>query len=152
METLIDYFRRLEGYEWWRVGIELFLIGLLVYWAVDFLEGTRGERLFRGVIFILIGVLILNLVIERFGFERLQYLYKGFLIFIFIIAVAGFQPEIRRVLMRIGQPDFFKSSRDRLRTLSTRLLPPLKTFLSQKQAPLSLSKKMSGWPNLLKLV
>ncbi len=110
METLIDYFRRLEGYEWWRVGIELFLIGLLVYWAVDFLEGTRGERLFRGVIFILIGVLILNLVIERFGFERLQYLYKGFLIFIFIIAVAGFQPEIRRVLMRIGQPDFFKSS------------------------------------------
>ncbi|UCF43497.1 MAG: diadenylate cyclase CdaA [Planctomycetota bacterium] len=104
METLIDYFGRLAIYNWWVVVIELFLIGLVVYWAVDFLEGTRGERLFRGVIFILIaGVLILNLVVERFGFERLQYLYKGFLVAVLIIAVAGFQPEIRRALIRIGR-------------------------------------------------
>ena len=107
METLIDYFCRVARYEWWLVAIELFLIGLIVYWAVDFLEGTRGERLFRGVIFILIaGVLILNLVVERFGFERLQYLYKGFLIAVLIIAVAAFQPEIRRALIRIGKPRF----------------------------------------------
>lgn len=104
METLIDYFSRLAIYDWWVVVIELFLIGLVVYWAVDFLEGTRGERLFRGVIFILIaGVLILNLVVERFGFERLQYMYKGFLVAVLIIAVAGFQPEIRRALIRIGR-------------------------------------------------
>jgi len=107
VETLIDYFCRVARYEWWLVAIELFLIGLIVYWAVDFLEGTRGERLFRGVIFILIaGVLILNLVVERFGFERLQYLYKGFLIAVLIIAVAAFQPEIRRALIRIGKPRF----------------------------------------------
>jgi len=102
VETLIDYFSRVAIYNWWVVVIELFLIGLVVYWAVDFLEGTRGERLFRGVIFILIaGALILNLVVEQFGFERLQYLYKGFLIAVLIIAVAGFQPEIRRALIRI---------------------------------------------------
>ncbi len=107
METVIDYFSRVAQYNWWVVAIELFLIGLVVYWVVDFLEGTRGERLFRGVIFILIaGVLILNLVVEQFGFERLQYLYKGFLIAVLIIAVAAFQPEIRRVLIRIGQPRF----------------------------------------------
>lgn len=104
MEILIDYFSRVATYNWWVVVIELLLIGLVVYWAVDFLEGTRGERLFRGVIFILIaGALILNLVVERFGFERLQYLYKGFLIAVLIIAVAGFQPEIRRALIRIGR-------------------------------------------------
>ncbi|GAI27616.1 unnamed protein product, partial [marine sediment metagenome] len=104
METLIDYFTRVAGYNWWVVAIELFLIGLVVYWAVDFLEGTRGERLFRGVIFILIvGGLILNLLVQRFRFERLEYLYKGFLIAVLIIAVAAFQPEIRRALMRIGQ-------------------------------------------------
>lgn len=107
METLIEYFRRVATYSGWVVAIELILIGLVVYWAVDFLEGTRGERLFRGVIFILIaGVLILNLVVEQFGFERLQYLYKGFLIAVLIIAVAAFQPEIRRALLRIGQPGF----------------------------------------------
>ena len=115
METLIDYFGRVAGYDWWRVAIELFLIGLIVYWAVDFLEGTRGERLFRGVIFILIaGVLILNLVIEQFGFERLEHLYKGFLIAVLIIAVAAFQPEIRRALMRIGEPRFWAGSSQQL--------------------------------------
>ena len=115
METLIDYFGRVAGYDWWRVAIELFFIGLIVYWAVDFLEGTRGERLFRGVIFILIaGVLILNLVIEQFGFERLEYLYKGFLIAVLIIAVAAFQPEIRRALMRIGEPRFWAGSSQQL--------------------------------------
>ncbi|MBL7107055.1 MAG: TIGR00159 family protein [Phycisphaerae bacterium] len=119
METVIDYFSRVAEYGWWRVLIEFVLIGLVVYWAVDFLEGTRGERLFRGVIFILFaGVLVLNLVVERFGFERLQYLYKGFLLFVLIIAVAGFQPEIRRVLMRIGQPTFMaNSSQDRTKTI-----------------------------------
>lgn len=115
METLIDYFHRIAGYEWWRVAIELFFIGLIVYWVVDFLEGTRGERLFRGVIFILVaGVLILNLIVERLELFRLQYLYKGFLIAVLIIAVAAFQPEIRRVLMRIGRPRFWVGSSHQL--------------------------------------
>jgi len=115
VQTLIDYFNRVGEYSWWIVAIELFLIGLVVYWVVDFLEGTRGERLFRGVIFILVaGVLVLNLVVERLEFLRLQYLYKGFLIAVLIIAVAAFQPEIRRVLMRIGQPRFWVGSSHQL--------------------------------------
>jgi diadenylate cyclase len=104
MQTLIDYFRRVANYDWWVVSIELFLIGIVVYWAVDFLEGTRGERLFRGVTYVLIaGVLILNLISERYRFERLEYLYKGFLVAVLVIAVAAFQPELRRALMRLGQ-------------------------------------------------
>lgn len=111
METLIDYFVRVASYDWWIVAIELILIGLVVYWAVDFLEGTRGERLFRGVIFILIvGFLALKLVVGRFEFGRLQYLYNGFLIGVLIIAVAAFQPEVRRALMRIGQSSFISSA------------------------------------------
>lgn len=115
VETLIDYLSRVAIYDWWVVAIELFLIGLVVYWAVDFLEGTRGERLFRGVIFILIaGFLILKLVVGRFAFERLQYLYNGFLIAVLIIAVVGFQPEIRRALIRIGRAGFLTSSSQQL--------------------------------------
>lgn len=111
METLIDYFRRVGGYDWWVVAVELFLIGLVVYWAVDFLEGTRGEKLFHGVMLILIaGFLILKLVVGRFAFERLQYLYNGFLVAVLIIAVAAFQPEIRGALIRIGRTSFLRSS------------------------------------------
>ena len=115
MDALLDYFSRVARYEWWIVVVELVLIGLVVYWVVDFLEGTRGERLFRGVMFILVaGVLILNLVVERLEFVRLQYLYKGFLIAVLIIAAAAFQPEIRRVLIQIGQPRIWTGSSHQL--------------------------------------
>jgi len=115
VDALFDYFSRIARYEWWIVFVELLLIGFVVWWVVDFLEGTRGERLFRGVIFILLaGVLILNLVVERLPFDRLQYLYKGFLIAILIVAVAAFQPEIRRVLIQIGQPRIWTGSSHQL--------------------------------------
>jgi diadenylate cyclase len=111
VDTFVDYLHRVAQNQWWIVAIELFSIGLVVWWVVNFLEGTRGERLFRGVIFILVaGVLILNLVVQRLPFDRLQYLYKGFLIAILIVAVAGFQPEIRRVLIQIGQPRIWMGS------------------------------------------
>jgi diadenylate cyclase len=111
VEPVIDYLSRVARNDWWVVAIELLLIGFVVYWLVDFLEGTRGERLFRGVIFILIaGFLILKLVVGQFELDRLQYLYSGFLIFVLIIAVAAFQPEIRRALIRIGKPRFLTGS------------------------------------------
>jgi diadenylate cyclase len=118
VETLIDqvrlYFTRVAGHGLWIVP-ELIAIGLVVYWVVDFLEGTRGERLFRAVIFILIvGFLVLKLVVGQFPLERLQYLYNGFLIGVLIIAVAAFQPEVRRALMRIGQSRFWSSASQQL--------------------------------------
>jgi diadenylate cyclase len=118
VETLIDqirlYFTRVAGHGLWIVP-ELILIGLVVYWVVDFLEGTRGERLFRAVIFILIvGFLVLELVVGQFPLERLQYLYNGFLIGVLIIAVAAFQPEVRRALMRIGQSHLWSSTSQQL--------------------------------------
>jgi diadenylate cyclase len=115
VDALFDYFSRVARYEWWILFVELFSIGLVVWWVVDFLEGTRGERLFRGVIFVLVaGVLVLNLVVERLPFDRLQYLYRGFLIAILIVAVAAFQPEIRRVLIQLGQPRIWTSSSHQL--------------------------------------
>ena len=132
MEMLIDYFRRVaNNNDWWVVGIELILIGLVVYWIVDFLEGTRGERLFRGVILILvIGVLGSNLLVRLFDFARLLYLYKGFLIGVLVIAVAAFQPEIRRVLIRLGQPRFWSGSLQQL----TRTVEELITAVTELSA------------------
>ncbi len=103
-DLILNYFIRIGQYPRAVVTVELLLIGLIVYWVVNFIEGTRGERLFRGVIFVLFaGTLTLNLVVRRYQFDRLEFLYKGFLIAILIIAVAAFQPEIRRALIRIGQ-------------------------------------------------
>lgn len=142
METLIDYLSRVAIYDWWVVAIELFLIGLVVYWAVDFLEGTRGERLFRGVIFILIaGFLILKLVVGRFAFERLQYLYNGFLIAVLIIAVVGFQPEIRRALIRIGRTGFLTSSSQQLARTFEQIITAVTELAATKTGALIVIEK-----------
>lgn len=132
MDMLIDYLRRVaNNNDPWIVGFELICIGLVVYWIVDFLEGTRGERLFRGVILILvIGVLILNLLVHKFDLIRLRNLYKGFLIGVLVIAVAAFQPEIRRVLMRLGQPRFWAGSLQQL----TRTIEEIVTAVTELSA------------------
>jgi diadenylate cyclase len=115
LEALIDYLHRIAANNPLGVVIELVLIGLVVYWIIDFLEGTRGERLFRGVIVIIIAsVLLLNLVADRFELQRLQYLYNYFLVFVLVVAVAAFQPEIRRALIRIAQPTFLSGSSQKL--------------------------------------
>ncbi len=127
METLVDYLSRVASHGWWRVAIELIFIGLVVYWAVDFLEGTRGERLFRGILFILIiGFLILKLFVDSLDLERLQYIYKGFLIGMLIITVAAFQPEVRRAMLRIGQSGLWSASPHHLSKTAEELAAALK--------------------------
>jgi diadenylate cyclase len=113
------------------VAAELLFIGLFVYAIITFLEGTRGERLFRGMIFVLVaGSLVLNLVVKTFDMSRIEYLYNGFLIAILIIAVTAFQPEIRRGLIRIGQARFFTSSPQQL----SRSVEEIITAVSQMAA------------------
>lgn len=113
MDAIFDYFYRMELQELLVVLCELAAIAFFVYVILTFLEGTRGESLFRGIIFILLaGKVILNLVMGEM--PRLAYLYNWFLIAILIIAVAAFQPELRRALIRLGQARFLSSSPQQL--------------------------------------
>ena len=114
MKAILDYLINIGLTERLVVLVELLLIGVVVYWVISFLEGTRGERLFRGVIFILLLALILNLIVERYKFNRVEFLSKGFLVFILIVVVIAFQPEIRRALIRLGQARFLSSSAQQL--------------------------------------
>jgi diadenylate cyclase len=131
LDAILDYILKITFYDRLIVVAELLMIGLFVYAIITFLEGTRGERLFRGMIFVLVvGSLLLNLVAKSSGMDRIAYLYNGFLIAILIIAVAAFQPEIRRGLMRIGQARFFTSSPQQL----SRSVEEIITAVSQMAA------------------
>jgi diadenylate cyclase len=145
VEILIDYLSRVANYNWWLVIVELFLIGVVVYWAIDFLEGTRGERLFRGVIFIIVaGVLILKLFVDQFELTRIEYLYEGFLLSVLIIAVAAFQPELRRALIRIGQPRFLISSSQQLARTAEEIISAVKDMsAAQTGAIIVIEKKVA---------
>lgn len=104
-----DFLRALQSYQWWQIAIEWLLIGAVVYWVVRFLRGTRGARLLKGVVVLLITLyLVVTLVGERFGLQRIQYLYGQLLLFVSLAAVVVFQPELRRALMRLGETRLFQ--------------------------------------------
>lgn len=103
------FFQSLQLYGWWRVAIELILIGTVVGWVLSFLKGTRGARMLKGIAFILITLyLIVRLVAGQFELQRVEFLYTKFLLFASFAIIVVFQPELRRALMRLGETRFFR--------------------------------------------
>ncbi len=93
-----------SGYGPLNVLLEWFLIGAVVYLCVRFLRGTRGSRVFTGVAVVLVSAtLLVKLVAERLGLERIKILYTPFVMGMFLVALVVFQPELRRGLMRLGE-------------------------------------------------
>ena len=89
--------------------IELLLIGILVFLALRFLRGTRGARVFKGVILILvIATLVISIMGSEYHFHRVQFLYERFLGVITLGLIIVFQPELRRALVRLGETQLFR--------------------------------------------
>jgi diadenylate cyclase len=123
----------LGSYPWWQVAIELLIIGSVVYWVVRFLRGTRGARMLKGVAFVLISLyLIVSLVGSQFGLDRLEFLYRQFLIFASFATVVVFQPELRRALMRLGETRLFRGWSSQINE-EIEALVEAATFLSRRK-------------------
>ncbi|MGC9454861.1 MAG: diadenylate cyclase CdaA [Phycisphaerae bacterium] len=111
LRIITTYWNRITTYNLGVVMVELLLIGLVVWWVMRFLRGTRGARLIKGVAVMLITVyLVIRLLPEQFGWDRIEFLYRHFLLFAFVAGVVAFQPELRRALIQIGQARLFRSS------------------------------------------
>ena len=110
LDAIATYLRRLATYNPRVVAVELLLIGVLIWWVVRFLKGTRGAGLVKGVAVLLATVYVaIRLLPEELGWDRLEYLYGKFLLFAFVAGVVAFQPELRRALIQIGQTRLFRS-------------------------------------------
>ncbi len=109
---LQEYFKQLgsDAYDPWVVFIELLLIGTVVYLTLRFLQGTRGARLMRGIIMVVVvGFVIVRMLAKRFEWERIEFMYQYFVGAVFLITLVIFQPELRRAFMRIGERLWFSS-------------------------------------------
>ncbi len=134
---VVDYFRQLgsEAYNPWVMLIELLLIGVVVYCTLRFLQGTRGARLMRGIgVVVVASFVVVRILAERFGWERIEFLYQYFVLAVFLITLVVFQPELRRGLMRIGERLWFTS----MYRLPDKVIGPLIMSVS------ALSKKHIG--------
>jgi len=133
LNHFVTFYYELRSYAPWQVAVELLLIGSVVYWVVRFLQGTRGARLLKGIAFVLIGLyLLVRLVGETLGLQRVVLLYDKFLLFASIAIVVVFQPELRRALMRLGETRLFRSWSNQLSDQIEALVESA-TFLSRRK-------------------
>ena len=106
---LSGFVREVRTIPWWQITIELMLIGLVVFWTIRFLRGTRGARLLKGIAVVLISLyIIVNLLGQEFDLKRIEFLYREFLYFAAFAITVVFQPELRRALMRLGETRLFR--------------------------------------------
>lgn len=104
--AISNYLQRVASYDGAEVAVEMMLIGLVVWWAIRFLRGTRGASLLKGAAVVLAAVYVCIQLLPKNparGWERIEFLYGKFLLFIFVALVVAFQPELRRALSRIGR-------------------------------------------------
>lgn len=111
LDRIIQQFNRVQVYltsGWFEILIELLVIWALVLVVLRFLRGTRGARVIKGVVLVLIiATLAINLGAEK-SFERIRYLYTHFLNVVTLSLVIVFQPEIRQALVRLGEAGLFR--------------------------------------------
>ena len=110
-----NFFRAAASYPWWKISLELLVIGTVVYLFLRFLRGTRGAHMLRGIAFLLITLSVgVELLVGALHLDRLGFLYNRFLTFAFYAVIVAFQPELRRVLLRLGETRLFRGWSDEL--------------------------------------
>lgn len=118
-ETLTRLFERFDNYNLYVVAAELVLIGLMVNWCAGVLHGTRGTRLLRGLLVVLVAAtLIVRVLADHLQWIRLALLYQYFIIGLAFIALVAFQPELRRALIRAGDVRFLRRALPRGKLIS----------------------------------
>ena len=118
LSAMSMYFRRVAAYNPLVVAVQFLLIGAVVWMVMRFLRGTRGARLLKGAV-LLLGLIYvgIRLLPKNDDWKRIEFLYGHFLVFVFVAVVVAFQPELRRVLIQIGQAKLFRGVGDRIEAL-----------------------------------
>jgi len=128
-----SFFSALKIYGWWRVTVELLVIGLVVFYVVRFLRGTRGARLLKGIALVLVAMYVtVRIVARRFELDRIDFLYGQLMQFATVAVLIVFQPELRRAVMRLGETRLFRGFNDQLND-EIEALVEASTFLSRRK-------------------
>lgn len=105
LDRISQLLNRLVVYPPLVVVLEFALIWVIVFLIFRFLRGTRAARMFKGLGFVL---LLISLLILIAPLPRIEFLFRGFLGFAAVAMVVIFQPELRRVLVRLGEAKLFR--------------------------------------------
>ena len=92
---------------WWRAAVEISLLTLVIYGVLKFLRGTRAAPALIGFVFLLLALFVAAALLDL---EVIRWLLGAGTAFIAFAVLVIFQPEIRRLLARVGDLPLFASS------------------------------------------
>jgi len=94
-----------------RPALDIMLLAFLLYKAYDLLLKTQAAQLLKGAVFIAL-VWGLAIVLEL---STLEWLLNSLAPGLFVVLAVVFQPELRKIFIRLGQGELFRpDSRPRL--------------------------------------
>lgn len=89
--------------------IDILLVALLLYSLYNLLKGTAAVNIFLGIL----AIFALWRVVKALRMDLLSDLLGAFISVGFIAFIVVFQPEIRKFLLAIGSPGFFRRTGNR---------------------------------------
>ena len=84
--------------------VDLLLVSWLFYKVYIYFKGTRAGQMLAGLVFLMLASFIFN----AFGFSASSWLVNQFQTVWVVAFVILFQPELRRLLIYVGQTRFFQ--------------------------------------------
>ena len=95
-DVVRDVFERIDGV----AVLDILLISLAIYWLLLLLRGTSAWTVLRGVSLLLVGAFLLA---RFFDLQVVNWMLENMVTGLVIGVIVVFQPEIRRVLDRLGR-------------------------------------------------
>lgn len=129
------------------IVVEIAIIFIFYYFLLLSLKGTRGAGIFKGVIFVaVITAVVIWQIAKLVGLIDIKFALENWVLtgFLFVLAIV-FQPELRRLLMDLGQSRIFGFlSSAGGRTMIDELVAAVTYLAAQKQGALIALEKEIG--------
>lgn len=96
--------------EGWKPALEILILAVGIYYAFNFVRGTRGAPVVYGFLVLLLG---LGVVAYLLKLDVLEWLLRWFIGFAAVAILIIFQPEIRRMLAELGTHPVFNPNQEK---------------------------------------
>lgn len=93
----------------WRPAVEIFILAVGIYFALNFIRGTRGAPVVMGLVVLFVALSFITSVLEL---TVLRWLLGAFSTFSAFAVLVIFQPELRRLLAELGNQSLQLSAQE----------------------------------------
>jgi diadenylate cyclase len=93
----------------WQPAVEILILAVINYYVLSFVRGTRGWSIVIGFIVVLLAPALVSTFLHL---RVLGWLLAHFSVYFAVAVLVIFQPELRRMLAKLGNVQFFNSAHE----------------------------------------